>query len=824
LLFGPAAIVEFNGIEEQYIGNIPEFADVDVVLNNSSGLVLTGEFAIEDLRLVNGALIAGEHTLSLSGDLTMTPFAFLETEGTVTLTGDDDQAVAAPNMSFRDLLINGNNKTVDIQQPLSIRGLLSFLGTGAILKTNDHLRLISISVDDNDNGRIGPLINGNMLEGDVIVERWMPTGRTYRYLASPVQEATVADLKDDFPITGSFSDPSSGRGIISENPSLFFYSEADPTGWIGYPSTDSAKNNPLNPGLGYCAFIRQANAPVTWSVSGAINRGNIILPVTFSPGQDSLDGWNLVGNPYPCPIKWDDPGWTKENIASGIAVKDNNAGRFRIWDGAIGDLPEGAIATGQAFWVRTTAATPHLAISESVKHTGASAFFRKTPDPDYVRISATQSIHSDNAYLRILPIAKHEIDEHDIPKLKNDFLSLSLVTADGSEVALRADNILSCNVDLKVRITSYNKRDTIYLTAIGHGKFEYTTITFRDTRTGQKIVQNRQGKYLIAPADVGYVVLNLTSARATPGEVELAKFRCTDQPMDVKIKNWQPGFEYFMVRKDLIDARTFTTNDSVIHMQASWHEGYYHVIKAGICDSDTLLRNIFVSKPVTPAVDSAFLCETGTALLHAAGAEDNQIYEWLNSDEVVFHTGGSLVTQLLTKTRTYSVRINDLQSKCLSEMATANAIVHPIDSIGMSYDGHNLTAMVDPPVEWFHSGEKLPFEGNVFVPAEKGHYTVKKNLAGEECPAMGMFTVTELKLPDKTVYPNPSDGEVRFRNGSPGILKDVIDITGASVFYLCDLDCSEQECRLEIRSLSPGTYFLTFDDKGHLFYIRIFVY
>src|SRR5690606_3335354 len=116
-----------------------------------------------------------------------------------------------------------------------------------------------------------------------------PEGRLYRYISTPVAGATVADWQDNFAITGNFAGASTtaasgedslcGFKIIPTTPSLFFYENSNAT-YVAYPSASNTE--PLVPGRGYAAFIRQCNFQTKIDVTGPINRDSIPLPVNHN--------------------------------------------------------------------------------------------------------------------------------------------------------------------------------------------------------------------------------------------------------------------------------------------------------------------------------------------------------------------------------------------------------------------------------------------------------------------------------------------------------------------------------------------------------------
>jgi hypothetical protein len=267
----------------------------------------------------------------------------------------------------------------------------------------------------------------------------------------------VAQWKDDFPITGRFIDPTPsqticGRAIIPSSASLFYYSEATTgnvdKGYLQYPVTGmSTANSPLEVGRGYSAFIRACDVPTIVDVTGPINQGLLNLPVTFTNTPDvAANGWNLVGNPYPATIDWDISGWTKTRISPVISIMDNGAGMMRYYDpGVSNDIPNGLIASGQAFFVRATAANPVLSIRENVKVTTGGEFFREgAPSVESFSLRFSNADQYDIAYVKLNDEALPGLDDFDAPKIYNPTFSFSTVAADQRPMAINALNSLDC--------------------------------------------------------------------------------------------------------------------------------------------------------------------------------------------------------------------------------------------------------------------------------------------------------------------------------------------------------------------------------------------
>jgi hypothetical protein len=358
--------INFNGVTSISGSNIPEFGSVAVsngaTLNVPTSMQIAGDAAFHAASTVNAS------------------------NTTITLTGAGSQNVSGGGKSVHNLTLNKSVGTsVTLTSNLSMTGRMSISSFNTTFNSAGFLTLVSTSDGNADNASIGPLLNGAAVNGNVNVQRYMSSeGRIYRYLSSPVSNAPVSDLQDDFPVTGSFPQSSICSGCAAAA-SLFYYNAAT-AAYVAYPTTSNAQT--LEVGRGYAGFVRQNILPgaVTVDLTGSINQGDIPLPVAHNASV--AESWNLVGNPYPASIDWDTPsGWTKQNISGSIAVRDNGAVEkgHVYWNGTIGDIEEGVIAAGQAFWVRTTGATPQLTVHEDAKSTSTGAFFREA-ELNYMKI------------------------------------------------------------------------------------------------------------------------------------------------------------------------------------------------------------------------------------------------------------------------------------------------------------------------------------------------------------------------------------------------------------------------------------------------------
>ncbi|HMG88853.1 MAG TPA: hypothetical protein VK589_02300, partial [Chryseolinea sp.] len=254
--YEPGSTIAYTGNSPQWIGNgHPTDARVNLLIDNPSTTSLLQNLVCHDFSLLRGIVSGVSNTVSVHGDALADGASMLNIES-VRFEGNNEQSVGFENLIVNNISIDKSGGSVSLNKPLKLRGILQLESANTSLKSNGYLTLISTSDDASGSSLVGRIPQGSAIIGDVIVERYMSAeGRIFRYISSPVADGSVASLMDDFAVTGKFADPTTGSGVNSQVPSFYYYDESDGSlqgGWRPYPTGGFAKDNPLEPGRGYC--------------------------------------------------------------------------------------------------------------------------------------------------------------------------------------------------------------------------------------------------------------------------------------------------------------------------------------------------------------------------------------------------------------------------------------------------------------------------------------------------------------------------------------------------------------------------------------------
>jgi len=672
------------------VGNVSFTGNVSHVLDVGSGTFSAGNLVLQSGSLnITGNLAMGGNITVQSGATFNLPAALSTTgniqfvsgstinsnNGTLTLGGSNlSQTINANGATLHNIVIDKSiaAAAVTLSSPLLVSGQLNIVssGAGTILNSNGNLTLLSTSDAASGNAQIGPLLNTASVNGNVTVQRFMSSeGRIYRYISSAVTNAPVSQLQDDFPITGSFTGNNNGGCTgCSSSPSMFFYNAASAQ-YNQFPV--AANTELLAPGRGYAAFIRQDVAPisgnpVTIDLTGPINQGDVSLVVVHNGSV--AESWNLVGNPYPSSIDWDDASWTKTNTAVPIAIRDNAVGNFKYWDGAVGDIENGVIAMGQAFWVRTTGSSPALVVRENAKSLTNGAFFR-TAGEEVLTMRITNGSVQDKAYLQIRDAASTALDDFDATKLVNDKFDFS-TRFDSTRFAINSVDKIACGTDLILDI-QFTKTATgnFVMNPAGNyqiafdvkgSEFKKYVITLVDEFTGtrQNVSEGFAYSFNITNDPNSYTSnrLKLSFEGIAPElslEVSGQDVVCGEKSTHIQVKDTDEKFEYFISKGDEIISSTQSGNRGELLFNVSGSElssgtNLVKVAVKGVCGIEYLNHELSIDR----FIDVAISVGEGD-ILTSNYSSGNQ---WYFNDELIL--GATAQTLKVDLSGRYSVEVN----------------------------------------------------------------------------------------------------------------------------------------------------------------------
>lgn len=388
-------------------GTVPN-ATTNVLISTgaSNYPVLNANGAVVANISVAGSLNLSNYALSITGNFNNTGTISGSSAGKMVFNGVATQQINGNPFTVPNIDVAENVK-VRLNTSVSVTNTLQLFNDAHLTTTGNNLVLKSNSVTGT--ARIMTLPASAQITGNITMERYVAAKNANRFISSPLQNGNLTMLGQNIWLIGF----GASFDVVTSNfsPTIFWYVETVAGGINSGYRTPSTKNMPFEVGRGYMAFLRgdksrdinSSNAPtapttdITLSFTGVINSGTIHLPVTYTNhGVSSADGWNLVGNPYPCEIDWNSAaGWTKTNINPTIAVWDPGTyltnginttatGSYYYYDEGAGCPPSrpvncSIIASTQGFFIRATTA-PGLTINENAKlNTGNNhvGYFRR---------------------------------------------------------------------------------------------------------------------------------------------------------------------------------------------------------------------------------------------------------------------------------------------------------------------------------------------------------------------------------------------------------------------------------------------------------------
>ena len=306
--------------------------------------------------------------------------------GTSTITGATD---------WYELTANNSSGVTVSSGAQNIHGILD-LDQG-IFTSGGLVTLISDATSTGQMDNIGSAT----FSGDLTVQRRIvKTFQSWSSITSPVEGTTLATWQGNgvlfsgfptsdfptFPFVNCFEYDEPSHGSDKDD------------GW----DEANGMTDATGPDNNYRAhYVYMDATTFNLSVTGPPITGAKTVPLDFnSSGNATQDGWNLIGNPYPCSVDFDAIYSSNSgNIIDGYLVYSGEFGNYGWYDGATTGTGVGSggatknIPHSQGIWLRSLNGVD-LSVTEAHKVTSSDPTFLKSADPEFMRIHLTGNVNT----------------------------------------------------------------------------------------------------------------------------------------------------------------------------------------------------------------------------------------------------------------------------------------------------------------------------------------------------------------------------------------------------------------------------------------------
>lgn len=780
-----------------------DFTNNATFTNNSGTVIFNGTSSVlgSTTPVFRNITISGTltspATLQLNGNLTNNG-VFNRGTGTVLFSGNTTQSIDGSVVTdFNNISVTNTAgpPAVQVQTNANLRGILTLASNSQFdpngSGNNRVFTLISTDDEPVSDAAIAAIPSGAGMyqNAPVTVQRYMSieggqNGRIYRFISSPVNSPTVAQIQNELPITGTFTTPSSCLRCTPTFQSMLQYDENVITdingdsfvnlndGYTDFPVSSNTET--LTNGRGYTLLVRADIAPIStagsarWDVTNPINSGTISFNsfVTFtSSGTLANDGWNFVGNPYPSTIDWDAPsGWTRTGINDAIYMKDNGTNLMAAYVGGVATNGGSRyIAMGQGFTVKSDGGPIDFQVNENAKAPGVTtSFIREGSINDLLRIALKRGSLKDETVIRFAEGATEGFDialdaykymnqtfvdgdyenGHEMAKLS--ILNLSSVSKGSrwainalpgtssctSTVSLDVSDVIPGNYELEFSdFESFDESVQIRLI----DTFKGTTVNIRNTTSYNFDVTTDLASY----GDRFKISFQKGSSVATDLML-IGNDVCAGAEASIQVTNSQAGINYFASVGGSTVSEIVSGNGGNVTLSVSSQNlaiGKNNILimaSSPGCDPIPMEKNVVVNTQSLLEVNSVqhgLQCSEGAVKLFAFGAPSEGKYNWYETRDALAPIENAhqaeFITPILNKTKTYYVAVvNALGCEGARTEVRAEILHH--DEAAISVVDDKLVSSYAGGNQWYKDGDKI--EGATereFVPTESGQYMVE---------------------------------------------------------------------------------------------------
>jgi hypothetical protein len=357
------------------------------------------------------------------------------------------QSSIAPTSGSSDVIIPTgltNYPTGSSSQNFTIgSGKLMLLKPGAKVTLGTLTNSGTLKLES-DASNISSLIATTFSGNDATIEIYLTGGNPgaptlklnkWHFISSPVSSLAVSTFAPTYTknVVGWYDNQVSGTLA---------------TGWIaynGYRYSSGVIDGPtfdhLSQGFGYDFY---AATDQKYTFSGQLNTGTLLMNLDFTtpPGSASLNGFNLLGNPFSSGLDWDyilnNTAFPSSTSKSLYFTRDNAQCSYVGGVGIPSDVT-GIIPPMQGFFVKTYSTGNTITIPAGARvQGGIHPRYKGLEVIPLVRLSLAEGTLTDEMVVRFNDAAKSGLDnDFDAPKmfLSSDVLSIYSVS-DGSNFAI----------------------------------------------------------------------------------------------------------------------------------------------------------------------------------------------------------------------------------------------------------------------------------------------------------------------------------------------------------------------------------------------------
>jgi hypothetical protein len=402
----------FNDGNNWSAGVAPNSCNFNLNIPNTANQpnLSSGTFSANNVSFQTGASLnlGSGATFNVCGNLNAGS-SQISGQGTLALTGTSAQTISG-NIIAENLTINNpNGVSLASGASVGVKGALK-LQSGAFNVSSGSFSLLA---GFGFEGRILKIESGASFVGNLVAQKYLnglsstAAGGWY-FLGAPVSGIKL----NDFAQGGNEFHPSTFiPGDVAPG-SLYQYSQNagssfDDFGW----TKASNPNSILSTGTGVRVWVKKDISYGIMSFGGSLISGPQNFTLNYCgagcsySGGGSTNGWNLLANPYPCPINWNNGiGWTKSGIdQNAIYIWNAATGQYAAYDGVTGTNGGSPnIASGQAFFVEAQNGSASLSVNEDAKaNVYTSGLRTNVSQPSGMRISASLNGRTEDAWLDI---------------------------------------------------------------------------------------------------------------------------------------------------------------------------------------------------------------------------------------------------------------------------------------------------------------------------------------------------------------------------------------------------------------------------------------